>query len=174
DIDQSVYGGSFLWLRDYSCRINGYSDDGNRVKVEASHDGYLRLKDPLIHKRKVQFDRETRTIVVEETFECRKLHKCTVLWHLSPRCKLYQNGGHITVSSGELQLSCELSGPDLVARVVCGQEDPPLGWHSASFYHKEATNVIVAEATVSAGSMVRSVFRLRSGERTSFVEAFPS
>jgi len=46
-----------------------------------SHDGYLRLADPVLHRREIAFDKIASTIRVRDALECRKNHRVEIHWH---------------------------------------------------------------------------------------------
>ncbi len=54
---QSVYGGSFLWLRDADAKVERLELGEDVDRVVASHNGYRRLHCPARHRRAVEFDK---------------------------------------------------------------------------------------------------------------------
>lgn len=156
EADQSLYGGSFLWLRDFTTTIQGFSDDGVTVMVEASHDGYMRLSDPVRHFRKVVFNRDRLEVLVEDRFNCAQPHRCTLHWHFSPECAVSRDGGRwVAVREGGT-LGIEIESSDFKVNVVKGIEKPPLGWLSRKFYERQPTQVLVAAGVIEYSSIVRT------------------
>ena len=82
-LDQSTWGGGFLWLRDVAATLHAHSDghdgdgdggdggDGETAWAEASHDGYLRLADPLRHVRSITLDRPRGELLVPRPLRVR-------------------------------------------------------------------------------------------------------
>lgn len=157
--DQSIYGGSFLWLRDVETTIQHYSDDGEKIFVEASHDGYLRLRDPVRHFRKITFDRLTLQLLVEDRFECAEHHRGALHWHFSPDCKVKADvNGWIAIHEvGTLLVRMEFSGGR--ESVVSGRDSPPLGWISQRFYQRRATQVLVCEGHIGPSTGITTHFQ---------------
>jgi hypothetical protein len=158
DLDQSVYGGSFLWLQDMATTIHRFDDEGGIVTVEASHDGYLRLDDPVRHIRKLTFDCSTFEFLVEDRVECAKRHSWKIHWHFAPDCTVAESGAGWTATSEAGRLAVEIS-PNLGTTVVAGRESPTLGWVSARFYEKRPTPVLVVEGDTDRCSAVTTRFR---------------
>ena len=161
--DQSIYGGSFLWLRDVHTRVHSFVDDGVTVAIAASHDGYRRLPDPVTHTRSVTLDRQTLSVLVEDHFDCGKPHQCELRWHFAPACDVA--GANLAWTAqrpiGTLSIALETNG--FSANVTTGAENPAKGWYSERFYEKQASPVLVFQGTIGPGAVVRTrlAFSLR-------------
>ncbi|MYM25902.1 heparinase [Duganella sp. FT135W] len=158
--DQSVYGGSFLWLRDIASRMHTYQDDGVQLDLEASHDGYLRLDDPLRHVRALQLDRSAGTLAVTDRFECQAAHQAALHWHFAAHCRIERDGEAWLVHGRAVSLRVEIDAPGCSITLVQGQEMPPLGWSSPRFYEREASPVLRVAGPVDATTRLRSRFTL--------------
>lgn len=160
--DQSIYGGSFLWLRDIATTVHAISDSENVFVVEASHNGYMRLRDPVRHIRKASFDHRQSTLTVEDRFECSSTHKCAINWHFAPECAIDATNDGWEVSRDGLRLQVEVNFPDSQNTIAKGQEHPPMGWISKHFYERQATPVLHSEGVCSSSTVIVSRFRLVS------------
>lgn len=169
DLDQSIYGGSFLWLRDVSTTIHRLSDDGVRFVIEASHDGYLRLPDPVRHFRRLTLDRNLREILVEDWLDCSKPHLCCFHWHFAPECRVERSGESWLVQREAGSLGVHLPRNISSSELVVGRDTPPLGWYSGRFYEHQATSTLVLRATPAPAEIVATRFLL-SPNTTSSVE----
>lgn len=158
DVDQSIYGGSFLWLRDVSSKLHKHEDDGIVVMVEASHDGYMRLKDPLRHFRRLEYDRSNMTVTVEDWFECKSSHTCAVHWHFEPECDVRGSDARWTATRSAGTLSIVLDHAGLKTAAFAGRENPPLGWVSKQFYRRQPATVIASRGTIEPGIVLRTMF----------------
>jgi hypothetical protein len=158
-LDQSLYGGSFLWLRDIHTTLAQYDDDGVRASATASHDGYQRLADPVRHERSVRWDGASGELVVVDRFHCAQPHQVRLHWHLAPECALAaQDGGWLASrAAGQLAIQPELPA-GWQAEVVSGQETPPLGWVSRAFYQRQVAPVLVCSGTVTPGMALTTRF----------------
>ena len=64
--DQSIAGGRFLWRHVAQCQLAYAEDNGTHITVEARHDGYQRLNDPVMHWRRVELDRPGQVITIAD------------------------------------------------------------------------------------------------------------
>lgn len=135
-LDQSVSGGNFLWLRHANARLERFETSPERDLWVASHDGYLRLPDPVLHQRTIEFDKRAHTIRVIDRLECRGKHRLELFWHAAETCTVSCMGGTAVVSGGKARLHISVNGVALHGEVVRGREDPPLGWISRRFDEK--------------------------------------
>jgi hypothetical protein len=158
-MDQSVYGGSFLWLRDVETTTHSFSDDGDTVIVEASHDGYIRLDDPLRHFRKIIFNRKTLDLLVEDRFYCETPHGCSVHWHFSPECEIKYDGVKYLAVRDAGILEVQIISSKFQVSTAQGKEMPLLGWVSPQFYERDSTLVLVAEGIVDKSSLIKTYFK---------------
>lgn len=158
-VDQSIYGGSFLWLKDVNSTVHRLDDDGDRVVLEASHDGYLRLADPVRHVRKLTFDRNALELTVEDRFECSGPHSYALHWHFSPDCRVaaHEDGWLATREIGAL--SVQIVAEDSRATIMEGEPSPPLGWASPRFYEIQPTQVLVIDGRIAPGSALLTRFK---------------
>jgi Heparinase II/III-like protein len=163
DCDQSEYGASFLWLRDVDCSLVNEPEAGLQ-SVHASHDGYMRLADPVVHHRRVSLGERDEPLVIEDWIESKQPHDVELFWHAALGAMLTQRGdGSWLLAARDRQVGLTIDGPELKARVIEGQESPPQGWVSSRFYERFPAPVISARARLSPGQVLRTVIRLESG-----------
>lgn len=157
DCDQSDYGASFLWLRDVNCTV--IPEDSTRgSSIHASHDGYGRLADPVVHHRRVTL-LEGCSLWVEDWIDCTQPHRVELLWHAPVRATfvLERSGVWLlTVKDRVLRLTIECPEP-FEASVIEGREAPPQGWVSDRFYERAPAPVLSARAELSRGQTLRTV-----------------
>ncbi len=160
DEDQSVYGGSFLWLRDVNSTVHRFEDDGQQLLLEASHDGYQRLSDPVRHVRTLRLEHNAGQFVISDRFECAVAHQATLHWHFAPGCVIDQDGDQQAwfVRHGDVTLRVELEVAGCNVEIVNGQEQPPLGWSSPRFYTRQASPVMRVRGVVGAEGQLVSRF----------------
>jgi len=160
-LDQSVYGGSFLWLRDIAATLHAYSAQGGVVTAEASHDGYQRLDDPLRHTRSIRWDAASGELLVQDRFDCARPHQVALHWHFAPECALRQDAGGWLAqrTAGALALQCEGWPLRLEQGREASPAAPPLGWVSRRFYQREASAVLVCEGAIQPGTVITTRLR---------------
>lgn len=166
DSDQSPYGASFLWLRDVTCNV--VAEDANRA-VHASHDGYGRLADPVIHHRRVTL-REDGSLVVEDWIDCTQPHRVELLWHAPVGAAFVPDSDGawvLTVQDRALRLTIGYpepgrpTGSPFDSSVIEGRESPPQGWVSTRFYQRAPAPVLSTRGMLGAGEILRTVIERR-------------
>ena len=130
DQDQSVVGGPFLWSRHAHTRLRGV--DLSAGVVDAEHDGYIRLRGRIVHRRWLIAPPNDRAQLVVDLVTGGGTHKVRTSWPLHPSLDIHRiRGGH-TVSrrqSPVLQLLYAATAP-LTCDEVRGDATGNLGWWS--------------------------------------------
>jgi hypothetical protein len=163
DRDQSDYGASFLWLRDVESSITN-EPAAARQSVHASHDGYTRMADSVVHHRRVTLGEGQEPLVIEDWIDCARPHDVELFWHAALGATLTPLGNAtwlLVAQSREVSLTIE--GHELTTEVTEGRESPPQGWVSSRFYERSAAPVIAVRTRLSPGQVLRTVIRRESG-----------
>jgi hypothetical protein len=138
DLDQSVAGGPFLWNRHAVTTVRAV--DTVRGLVEAEHDGYRRLPDPVTHRRYLLVppdlvSPEGDTVLVVDLFTGSGEHRVRTAWPLHPELEVSTGGdGHRVDRAGVPELrvtTAATAAPALYA--VRGDEERRIGWWSRRF-----------------------------------------
>lgn len=148
-LDQSEAGGNFMWLRKAKARCERWDSGPDSDCFIGSHDGYLRLADPVLHRRKIVFDKLNDTVLVEDVLECRKAHTLEFHWHFSEDCELALDGCKVSASCGTLRIEMSMPDSACLPELVSGRDDPPLGWISHRFDEKSASPVILWQEKIN-------------------------
>jgi hypothetical protein len=136
--NQSQSGGPFMWTR--HARTNVLVADG--AKWTAEHDGYSRGREPAAHRRTVRLDRDRRELVVHDEVRAPSARDCRLAFHLGPEVTVVLDGHSAVLSWRDNTASLDL--PDTLAWTTHrGEEDPPLGWYSAEFGHRQPATTLV-------------------------------
>lgn len=141
--DQSVTGGNFMWLRKAQIRLLKWESDGHYVLVQGEHNGYSRLKDPVIHQREIIFDKKENIFKIKDRIEAKGLHLVEQFFHFSEECDI------TPIKPQKWQITNQ--GKSLIIRVdknfqtmiINGDTDPILGWKSYRFDLKKKINTMV-------------------------------
>jgi hypothetical protein len=137
--DQSVSGGSFLWLRHARAQCECFETGDIQDRFVGVHDGYIRLPDPVTHRREIVLDKVRCRIEVVDELECAGTHDVEVFWHFAEDCQVELAGSQVEVSKGGVRLRLRTTGADLTPECVKGRYMPLLGWVSRSFDQKTAS-----------------------------------
>jgi hypothetical protein len=156
--DQSEPGGTFMWLRKARAHCTSWRSSPERDEFEGWHDGYTRLADPVVHRRRIVLDKRARRIVVDDLLEMSGTHDVELLFHCGARCCVdAEPGGHLLrVADRAVRLQLPLID-GARAEVRCAAVDPIGGWTSPRFDVKRPAPTIVWRARLAGAAILRSV-----------------
>ena len=147
-LDQSESAGTFLWTKQANTRVIDWQTTTKGAVLIAEHDGYTRLRDRIIHRRKLTL--EQQELEIEDRLQNKGTHQVEWRLHFAPQCEV------------ELKSECCLvkwhSG--LLAIYLDEQMEWSLlkgasngGWYSPGFNLKQPTTTLVGRAKVT-GNLV--------------------
>lgn len=142
DQDQSMAGGTFLWLTTARAELLSVSglDDGPIAEWTARHDGYRRLVPSAEHARFVRLDRVNRSVTIADRVRTTGRHRCRLTFHFGPAVEVDLKGAiaHLRWAiDGELRAAVMTLPMTLAWSLSKGERTPPSGWYSASFARKQ-------------------------------------
>ncbi len=126
----------FGWKRYPRVRVHQWSSDESRDLFDAEHDGYQRLKQPVIHRRRVLYVKPDYWVIVDDLLGEGE-HLCELCFQFAPgELRLEDNGNAVARRPwGNLELRQLAEGCEV--DIVTGQEQPIRGWVSSGYGHKE-------------------------------------
>ncbi len=161
--NQSEMAGRFLWSSKANARMLRFEDGAGLVTIEAEHDGYLHLPDPVSHRRTVGFDRATGNVSIEDSFRCTGRHEVELFFHM------HEDANVVRVSDGEAEVAWRqrrivFSSPDRNARweIIKGSENPKLGWRSRRFNQKQPIATLRIRVEIDGSNTIRTHLRVNS------------
>jgi hypothetical protein len=149
-LDQSVSGGAFLWSRHASTRCLVFAAGADEQRIVAEHDGYRRLRDPVVHRREIMYRSAARLVRVTDHVDCRSEHDIEIFWHFAPECLVTLEGDAARVTRDGVGIVLRWPAP-LRAGLMRGSVDPVQGWISERFDEKAPGNTLVVSGRI-AGS----------------------
>jgi hypothetical protein len=161
-LDQSETGGNFMWLRKAHARCESWESNHDSDCFVGSHDGYLRLADPVLHRRKIEFQKQDGTVLVEDILECRQSHELEFHWHFSEACKVKIDGSKVIATCENIQIEMTMPDSACLPELVIGRENPPLGWISPRFDEKLASPSIVWAEKINGTTKRTTLFRINT------------
>ncbi len=149
-LDQSQQDDTFKWKSIAKTRVNRQFTIAGVEYIDAEHDGYSRLKQPVTHRRKVLFTRPNYWIVMDE-LRGRGEHTFDFHYHFAAGAKLFVVGdeqkGEIDVRAKVEQTGLQMSvfaAANIRAEVLCGQYSPIQGWTSGLYGERRPAPVFKA------------------------------
>jgi hypothetical protein len=159
-IDQSTIGGNFLWLQKAQARCTALELDGPQPYVEGEHDGYTRLRDPVMHRRRVSYSPSRKRFEIVDSIDCKGEHAVELFWHFAETCDVQSNGSRIVATAGDIRLLMSFSEAPLALRFARGEDLPPLGWLSRRFDQKTPITTAVCAAKTRGTMRLTTIIEL--------------
>lgn len=159
--NQSTFAGPFRVADMATARLTGVTIQENQLEAQGEHDGYLRLKNPVLHRRRVRLH-GTDLVTVQDTFENPKAsdepstsdgeppqHEIAIYFHLAPSHVSIQNKSNATVT-----FPSGLTANFAISSSAKGELNVEDGWISHEWYRKEESPVLVYRAVVGVPVVV--------------------
>ena len=134
-----------------------------RSTIAAEHDGYTCLRDPVTHRRIVDFDRATAHISIKDSFMCVSRHEIELFFHM------HEQASVVSMRDGEARIDWRgrritFSSPDGNAswQIIRGSDDPKLGWRSRQFNQKQPILTLCIRAEIEGSTTIRTHLRVNS------------
>ena len=155
-LDQSVGGGSFMWLSKARTTLL----ERTRTTVRGRHDGYLRLKHPLVHERQVTFEEGKDRYLIVDVITSDGPHRIEQLFHFAPECTVVEDGGRIRVEREGTEIEILPDAKVTERSIVRGSERPILGWYSPRFDVRVPTTTLVLRSSVAEPAVLSTAVNL--------------
>lgn len=147
-LDQSDQSGNFMWSRHADARCLEFSGGSLQQRFIGEHDGYRVLRDPLTHRREVQFDAHRRLFTIVDTFECRTQHTVRWHWHCAEDLMPILTDREIVLETRRHRIRIVAKrAPDRVLSFHGGKPSEG-GWVSRSFGCKEPAATVAWESRI--------------------------
>ncbi|RJO75607.1 hypothetical protein D5S18_14370 [Nocardia panacis] len=143
-LDQSVAGGPFLWTDHARVRVR--SVDLQRGVIDAEHDGYRRLVEPVTHRRWLIAPPDDRVLTVVDLLSGKGIHTAQLSWPLHPALEVAPiANGHLVTRDGTPALAIGYAGTSPPAtNQIRGDEQTDLGWWSERLEQRKPSWLIGA------------------------------
>ena len=164
DADQSVSGGSFLWVR--HAITTARSVDLACGVVDAEHDGYTRLAEPVVHRRwLIAPTADATTAVIVDLFTGSGAHVIRTAWPLHPRLEIgvEETGVQVTDDGVPILSVTTVGTVALKVWTVRGDNGSGLGWWSERFESRRPSWLVGAVTEDAVDVPVAMVTLLAAG-----------
>lgn len=163
-LDQSEQGGNFMWLRHASACCLEFDFDATSSRFLGEHEGYTRLPDPVIHRRRIT--QEKTTIEVVDTLRCNGYHSIERCWHFSEKCRVSLEGTTVVAEQGPVRVTLRPMEAVREIRRLRASEDPPGGWVSRRFDVKVPADSVYFVNEVQGTAVLKTRIEVEIGRRT--------
>ena len=125
--------------------VDEWKVSADRDRVSSEHFGYTRLKEPISHRRTVEFDKQNQYWMIEDKLNGKGSHKFSFAFHLAPGINITEiDQTTVRASDGNGRgLFIRVVGIDAVFEIVPA-------FTSRNYGHKESSSVLRWEITTNA------------------------
>ena len=164
--DQSMQAGNFMWTDHATSRCIEFDVRPGAQVFVGEHDGYLRLADPVLHRREILFDSRRQEIEVVDRIRCEREHEVRRSWHFAEDCEVETVGHELHVVSGEARVILQpLENVDRI-EVYRGGSAEQGGWISRRFGCKVPCTTVAWRSTIRGATTLRTrILYSRGGAR---------
>jgi hypothetical protein len=159
--DQSVIGGNFMWTKKANAYCELFKAGDNEDVFTGWHDGYKRLKDPVLHRREIRYLKREDRIIVTDTLDCRGDHTVERFWHFSEHCRVTLRRGTVIAINDGIEVRLEVPDDNGEVTLHWGDDQIPLGWVSRRFDVKTPTVTAVWRNSIRETSRLTTVIALK-------------
>lgn len=157
--DQSTMTGPFMWSQRAVSTCTVWEPSANGGVFQGEHDGYLRLADPVRHRRRISLDAGSRTLSIVDELECRAEHRVELYFHFAETSAVRDVASRaIAVGCGGAAVTLTVDAP-LTLSLVPASDAPEGGWVSRGYHRKAPAPVAVARAVISGPASLTTVVR---------------
>jgi hypothetical protein len=161
-MDQSVSGGNFMWIRRAEAHCEVFESDSTHDRFVGTHDGYLRLSDPVTHRRELVVNKTADVVSVVDQLECNAPHEVEIHWHFAEDCLVTIEGNVVVATNRGVELRMHVEGADFQLRCVTGQTNPPMGWTSRRFDVKVPSTTACWYGRIAAATHWQTTIAVRT------------
>lgn len=160
--DQSVMAGPFLWSMHAVPCVEEWVSDSYRDRLVARHNGYQRLKDPVIHRRNIELDKSKAKIYIIDEIHAYGSHVVRIGFHLASKCQVNRlDESRYQIRNEHTMVLLEMDANTTV-ELVYGNVNPMGGWVSYRYDQIVPTYSIYAVSTITQRSTFQTVVHLTS------------
>ena len=136
-----------MWLRKARAGSGLWSSTAERDAFEGWQDGYMRLADPVMHRRRITLEKTARRVVIRDALQMAGEHDVELFFHCGERCRVYPATDGYAVTQEAKTLI--VRPPHFNGGRSCvhhGSLEPISGWVSRRFDDKQPSPTIAWRA----------------------------
>ena len=140
--DQADNISGFIFENFYSILNPSFIETEKKINWSAGHDGYMRLKDPVFHERRMTYFKENNNIFINDFIYCNETHLIECFFHLHPSCDVSKDDFIFYIECDNLKIKMTVDEKWSHQEIARGRRDPLLGWYSPNFNQVYESSVI--------------------------------
>ncbi len=162
--DQSDQSGNFMWSRHANARCTEFIDELPVQHFAGEHDGYQVLRDPLTHRREIQYDASKRTFTIIDTLACKSRHTVRLHWHCAEALQPVLTDKEVILATDRHRVRIVAErAPDRVFPFRGGAAHEG-GWISRGFGRKEPATTVAWESAIEGTTVLKTYICIEDDE----------
>ena len=151
---QSELQGAFMWGHRANATLIDWLDEDAQVAVTGEHDGYAKLEDPVMHRRRLTLDKSTGAVSIVDQLTSSGDHEARVSFHVAPGYAVVPEGDDVVVSGHGCRL--RLASPDGRFEVVAASDEHMAGWISDGYHRKGRGHAVFLKLMFNGNTEIRT------------------
>jgi hypothetical protein len=144
-LDQAQSAGPFRWHQRPSARLRIWQSDSHHDLMDADHDAYLRLDDPVACRRRVIFVKPDYWLIVDD-LDGTSSHEVEVAFQFAPAMQVTfgsQSWARAETPGGRVLWMLSLSSSPVQTTLRRGELNPIRGWTSSDYGQRQPAPMLV-------------------------------
>lgn len=158
--NQSVIGGNFMWTRKANTWCEVWEPGEKLDRFAGCHNGYMRLDNPVLHRREVEFLKSEKRIIITDVLKCEGRHEIERFWHFSEPCDVNKTDNNLIVINAGIKIILEHIEHEGDLYLHKGDDTTPLGWVSRCFDVKVPSFTAVCKNVIHGTSSLETVINI--------------
>lgn len=153
--DLTLQPGPFMFGVPYQITGHRLYETDEGITWEASHNAYLKFKEPVYLSRRIGYDHSSGTVLIEDCLESDGSYSVEQFFHLHPHCRVVMKNREAKISPGTVDVRM-LFDRQLEVKALQGQNEPLAGWFSEAFNHLQESVTIITTGILSGRNVLRT------------------
>jgi hypothetical protein len=129
---QAILGEGMFWLSSPIVKIEDYSLNSDNAYCIASHNGYLRKNYEVFHKRKMNYRKKEKKVIITDCLNSRGKNHISFYLHFHPAIQLKLERNTLVICNEGMSMQI-VNDYFHLGRLYKGDNDIPSGWYSPSY-----------------------------------------
>jgi len=163
-LDQARAGGRMIWLNHPKVLDLQFDSDGERIRCEAAHDGFVRQGRKVFHRRCIEYWKKEKQYVITDRIIGTQRHVVDVFLHFHPAVEVVRIDSRVFLARSKgrtLRLENDLFGE---SELFYGSEEPISGWYSPRYGKKEPAYTLRCRCAVAGDGLLETRIQLADVE----------
>jgi len=147
--DQAEILADFIFGTFYKVKNTLFYENEEKAVWSASHDGYKRLKQPIIHQREVIYFKNEKKFNIVDYIDCKASHLVESFFHFHPDCEIFNRNKYYLIKCKKAEIRFNIDEKWSERNLIKGGLNPIFGWYSPRFNYIQDTHTLELKKNVN-------------------------